>query len=125
MRSSIAVALAGLSSLETTAALAQTADPAPQAVAQGQLADIMVTAQRREGSLQKVPVAVTAIGRSNAGSCASPRAIVIWRPTNRMTAYGKVSTSNVTRGILSGIPYKADTLTAATNAGGPTVSNLG
>lgn len=125
MRSSIAVALAGISSLGTTAALAQTADPAPQAVVQGQLADIMVTAQRRDESLQKASLAVTAIGRSNAGSCASPCAIVIWRPTNRMTAYGKVSTGNVTRGILSGIPYKAETLTAATNAGGPMVSNLG
>lgn len=125
MRSSIAVALAGLSSLGPTAALAQTADPATQAAVQGQLADLMVTAQRRDESLQKVPVAVTAIGRSKAGSCASPRAIVIWRPTNRMTAYGKVSTGNVTSGILSGIPYKADMLTAATNAGGPMVSNLG
>ena len=62
MRSSIAVALAGISSFATTAALAQTADPAQQAEVQGQLADIIVTAQRREESLQKVPVAVTAIG---------------------------------------------------------------
>lgn len=67
MRSTIAVALAGLSSLSTTAALAQTAGPAPQAAVQGQLADIMVTSQRRDESLQKVPVAVTSIGRSNAG----------------------------------------------------------
>ena len=62
MRSSIAVALAGISLFATTAALAQTADPASQAAVQGQLADIIVTAQRREESLQKVPVAVTAIG---------------------------------------------------------------
>ena len=62
MRLSIAVALAGISSFATTAALAQTVDPASQAAVQGQLADIIVTAQRREESLQKVPVAVTAIG---------------------------------------------------------------
>jgi iron complex outermembrane receptor protein len=62
MRSSIAVPLAGISLFATTATLAQTADPAPQAAAQDQLADIIVTAQRREESLQKVPVAVTAIG---------------------------------------------------------------
>jgi iron complex outermembrane recepter protein len=62
MRSSIAVALAGISLFATTAALAQTTGPAPQAAAQDQLADIIVTAQRREESLQKVPVAVTAIG---------------------------------------------------------------
>lgn len=62
MHSSIAVALAGISSFATTAALAQDADPARQESVQGQLADIIVTAQRREESLQKVPVAVTAIG---------------------------------------------------------------
>jgi len=61
MHSLIAVVLAGISSLATTTVLAQTAD-AQQASAGGQLADIIVTAQRREESLQKVPVAVTAIG---------------------------------------------------------------
>ena len=62
MHFSIAVVLAGISSFATTAALAQTADPAEPPAVQGQLADIIVTAQRREESLQKVPVAVTAIG---------------------------------------------------------------
>ena len=62
MRSSIAFALAGLSSLETTAALAQTADPAPQAAVQRQLAEMLMTAQRREERQQGAPVAVSAIG---------------------------------------------------------------
>ena len=53
------------------------------------------------------------------------------RGTTRPTAHqqraihGKVSTGNVTRGILSSIPYKAETLTAAANAGAPMVLSLG
>ena len=65
----MALALAGASSLATTAhaqataedaPVSNTAPPAKPENAVG-LADIVVTAQRREESLQKVPVAVTAI----------------------------------------------------------------
>jgi len=62
MRSIIAVVLTGVSSFAATAALAQPAEQTESVSGQGQLADIIVTAQRREESLQKVPVAVTAIG---------------------------------------------------------------
>ena len=61
MRSFITVVLAGVSSFASTAVLAQPDDQASAASGTG-LADIVVTAQRREESLQKVPVAVTAIG---------------------------------------------------------------
>ena len=37
-------------------------------------------------------------------------AIATWRPTDDMTAYGKLSTGYVAGGILSGIPYKPETL---------------
>jgi iron complex outermembrane receptor protein len=39
-------------------------------------------------------------------------AILTWRPSNRVTAYGKISTGYVAGGILSGIPYRPETLTA-------------
>jgi iron complex outermembrane receptor protein len=38
--------------------------------------------------------------------------ILTWRPTKRTTAYAKISTGYVSGGILSGIPYKPETLTA-------------
>ncbi len=61
MRSFIAVVLASVSTFASTAVLAQPDDQGSAASGTG-LADIVVTAQRREESLQKVPVAVTAIG---------------------------------------------------------------
>jgi len=39
-------------------------------------------------------------------------AIVTWRPNTRTTAYAKVSSGYVAGGLLSGIPYKPETLTA-------------
>ena len=38
--------------------------------------------------------------------------IITWRPTTKMTAYAKISSGYVAGGLLSGIPYKPETLTA-------------
>ena len=59
---SMKVALAGLALLGTTCARAEaTSDVASASESTGQIEEIMVTAQRREESMQSVPVAVTAV----------------------------------------------------------------
>lgn len=110
MRSLIAVALAGISSLATTTVLAQAADPGQTASAQGQLADIIVTAQRREESLQKVPVAVTAIGAEQLDQLriTNVRNLAGLAPSLQINSQGLQSNPTIIiRGVASGTSNNA------------------
>lgn len=109
MHSLIAVVLAGISSLATTTVLAQTAD-AQQASAGGQLADIIVTAQRREESLQKVPVAVTAIGAEQLDQLrvTNVRNLAGIAPNLQINSQGLQSNPTIIiRGVVSGTSNNA------------------
>jgi iron complex outermembrane receptor protein len=66
-RHSLAASTALVASLFfTSAAIAQDAAPAPAAVADsGQVADIVVTATKRETSLQKTPIAISAFSQAS------------------------------------------------------------
>ena len=114
MRSSIAVALAGIIARNDSGS---DADCRPGPTGCGP------TAVGRDAN-----DSATARGTPAGGARRSERHR---RGTTRPTAHqqraihGKVSTGNVTRGILSSIPYKAETLTAAANAGAPMVLSLG
>jgi iron complex outermembrane receptor protein len=102
-----ATALAG--ALAASPALAQTAAPQsapPQAEAQGaQVEEIIVTAQRREESLQRVPVAVTAIGgqQLEALRVNSVRNLAGLAPSLQINSQGMQSNPTIIiRGVASG-----------------------
>lgn len=103
LRSSALVAVA-LATLPSTTAFAE--DAAEQATASGpQVQEIIVTAQRREESLQKVPVAVTAIGAEQLETLRvnSVRNLAGLAPSLQINAQGMQSNPTIIiRGIASG-----------------------
>ncbi len=110
MRSIIAVVLTGVSSFAATTALAQPAEQAQTASGQGQLADIIVTAQRREESLQKVPVAVTAIGAEQLDQLrvTNVRNLAGLAPSLQINSQGLQSNPTIIiRGVASGASNNA------------------
>ncbi|WP_176594644.1 TonB-dependent receptor [Sphingobium sp. EM0848] len=114
MRFCVAVVLAGVSVLAATTALAQApqvADEVQSTSAQsGQLADIIVTAQRREESLQNVPVAVTAIGAEQLDQLrvTNVRALTGIAPNLQINTQGLQSNPTIIiRGVASGTSNNA------------------
>lgn len=103
LRSSALVA-AALATLPSTTAFAE--DAAEQASSSGpQVQEIIVTAQRREESLQKVPVAVTAIGAEQLETLRvnSVRNLAGLAPSLQINAQGMQSNPTIIiRGIASG-----------------------
>ncbi|WP_380873991.1 hypothetical protein ACFB49_45090 [Sphingomonas sp. DBB INV C78] len=106
------IALAAGTALATTPALAAEATavsaaaaPAVEGAADGGLEDIVVTAQRREESLQSVPVAVTAVGSETLAALrvANIRNLSGLAPSLQVTAQGQQSIPLISiRGISSG-----------------------
>ncbi|TZG29563.1 TonB-dependent receptor [Sphingomonas montanisoli] len=114
MRASIAPLFAGISILAATPALAQsttttttttTTAPAAEADQAEGLQDIVVTAQRREESLQKVPVAVTAVTNAQLTDLriTSIRNLSVLAPGLQIVTQGRQTVPTVAiRGINSG-----------------------
>ncbi|RVT91220.1 TonB-dependent receptor [Sphingomonas crocodyli] len=106
MRAFVAPLMAGISILAATPALAQSTASAPAADEQPEgLQDIVVTAQRREENLQKVPVAVTAVTNAQLNDLriTSIRNLSVIAPGLQINTQGRqtVPTVNI-RGISSG-----------------------
>jgi iron complex outermembrane receptor protein len=110
------IAMAGVSIIATTAAHAQVA-PAPQAsdagsttLDSGALEEIVVTAQRREESLQKVPVAVTAISSDQIDQLrvTNVKNLAGLAPSLQIATQGLQSNPSISiRGIASGVSNNA------------------
>jgi iron complex outermembrane receptor protein len=108
------LAMAGVSILATTAAHAQVAaatDTASEpALSNSSLADIVVTAQRREESLQKVPVAVTAFGAEQLDNLrvTNVKNLAGLAPSLQIATQGLQSNPSISiRGIASGVSNNA------------------
>ncbi|MGF7148185.1 iron complex outermembrane receptor protein [Sphingomonas zeicaulis] len=109
----VALALAGVSSFSTVAYAQDAAQgPAPQAdpVSETALSDIVVTAQRREESLQKVPVAVTAIGAEAIDTLrvTNVKNLAGLAPSLQIQTQGLQSNPSIAiRGVASGVSNNA------------------
>ncbi|WP_347400393.1 TonB-dependent receptor [Sphingomonas paeninsulae] len=113
------LAMAGVSILATSAAHAQvtTSDQAQapaaareSALSSDSLAEIVVTAQRREESLQKVPVAVTAIGSEQIDllRVTNVKNLAGLAPSLQIATQGLQSNPSISiRGIASGVSNNA------------------
>jgi iron complex outermembrane receptor protein len=111
------LAMAGVSILATSAAHAQvtTSGNAPAAAREpvlgsDSLAEIVVTAQRREESLQKVPVAVTAIGSEQIDllRVTNVKNLAGLAPSLQIATQGLQSNPSISiRGIASGVSNNA------------------
>ncbi|WP_222559307.1 TonB-dependent receptor [Caenibius sp. WL] len=100
----------GLLAICVTPTYAQDATHAPSSDQQGGLNEIVVTAQRREESLQHVPVAVTAFNADELGSArvANVRNLSGYAPNFQVTTQGLQSTPTINiRGISSGTANNA------------------